>query len=367
MFVKGLDGSAFAAYRTVTLPTPGGATMTASVRETIQVGPAGDPLPGRRPGVGRIGGGVRVRRAGGLQAPGAHSHDGYEETIYGVDGVLTWTVEGVETDVGPGDALLIPRGAVHRFDNTRDVDATALAIITPGILGPGLLPRDRGRHRRRGRRPARPGRLAAVMRRHGLTPAPLTEDRAAPPTGVRIGAWARWPGGTPGRASRTCASRARRAAVAREASRDRVRRDVGLPLVLPVNARRRTAGPSRPTCNAGALVTSGGDAVRVTPRSVSGFRSDDRQRRSRALGRIEDVLQLAAFLGEREPTSACGRGRSRRADSAGAAPRPPGFPSDELDAQRAVEALQRLELTPGAALAGRGSERCRSAATGDRW
>ncbi len=51
-----------------------------------------------------------------LMAP-AHSHDHYEETIYGVDGVLTWTVDGKLIDVGPGQALCIPRGAVHRFDN----------------------------------------------------------------------------------------------------------------------------------------------------------------------------------------------------------------------------------------------------------
>ena len=35
----------------------------------------------------------------------AHSHDGYEETIYGLDGVLTWTIEGTPIDVGPGEAL----------------------------------------------------------------------------------------------------------------------------------------------------------------------------------------------------------------------------------------------------------------------
>src|SRR5262245_43651391 len=72
----------------------------------------------------------------GAQVPVAHSHDGYEETIYGLDGVLTWTVEGAATEVGPGEALSIPRGAVHRFDNTGDEDARALAIVTPGILGP---------------------------------------------------------------------------------------------------------------------------------------------------------------------------------------------------------------------------------------
>src|SRR5215469_18738961 len=51
-----------------------------------------------------------------LAAP-AHSHDQYEETIYGIDGVLTWTVDGKQIDVGPGQALCIPRGAFHRFDN----------------------------------------------------------------------------------------------------------------------------------------------------------------------------------------------------------------------------------------------------------
>jgi quercetin dioxygenase-like cupin family protein len=47
-----------------------------------------------------------------LAAP-AHSHDHYEETIYGIDGVLTWTVNGKQIDVGPGQSLCIPRGAIH--------------------------------------------------------------------------------------------------------------------------------------------------------------------------------------------------------------------------------------------------------------
>src|ERR1700675_1657064 len=63
----------------------------------------------------------------GSKVAAGHSHDGYEETIYGLDGVLTWTIEGVPVDVGPGEALCIPRGAVHQFDNTHDVDAKALA------------------------------------------------------------------------------------------------------------------------------------------------------------------------------------------------------------------------------------------------
>jgi quercetin dioxygenase-like cupin family protein len=50
------------------------------------------------------GGGVAVFEAevpAGARVPVAHSHDGYEETIYGLDGVLTWTVEGTQTEVGP--------------------------------------------------------------------------------------------------------------------------------------------------------------------------------------------------------------------------------------------------------------------------
>ena len=70
------------------------------------------------------------------RVPIAHSHDGYEETIYGLEGVLTWTVDGQQTDVGPGEVLCIPRGVVHRFDNDHEVGAKMLAIVSPGILGP---------------------------------------------------------------------------------------------------------------------------------------------------------------------------------------------------------------------------------------
>ena len=38
----------------------------------------------------------------------AHSHDGYEETVYGVEGVLTWTVDGRAIDVAAGEALAFP-------------------------------------------------------------------------------------------------------------------------------------------------------------------------------------------------------------------------------------------------------------------
>ena len=72
----------------------------------------------------------------GAGVPIPHSHDGYEETIYGVKGVLTWTVDGTPIDVSAGEALCIHRGAVHSFANAGEVDARALAVVTPGVLGP---------------------------------------------------------------------------------------------------------------------------------------------------------------------------------------------------------------------------------------
>jgi quercetin dioxygenase-like cupin family protein len=102
----------------------------------------------------------------------AHSHDGYEETIYGLEGTLTWTIEGTPTDIGPGEAVFIPRGAVHYFDNSGGVDARALAIVTPGILGPDYFREVAAVLDAAAGGPPDLAAIAAVMRRHGLTPAP---------------------------------------------------------------------------------------------------------------------------------------------------------------------------------------------------
>jgi quercetin dioxygenase-like cupin family protein len=110
--------------------------------------------------------------AAGAKLPAAHSHDGYEETIYGLEGVLTWTLDGRRSDVGPGQVLCIPRGAVHRFDNDHGVDAKMLAIVTPGILGPDYFREIAAAVKATAGGPPDPAALAEVMRRHGLTPAP---------------------------------------------------------------------------------------------------------------------------------------------------------------------------------------------------
>src|SRR5215211_9225629 len=124
-------------YRQVTLPTSARRSkMTTSTREEIKVGQMALRflVEGEQSA-----GSVAVFQfdvPAGAKVAAAHSHDGYEETIYGLEGVLTWTNEGTPTDVGPGEALCIPRGAVHQFDNAHDVDAKSLAIVTPASSAP---------------------------------------------------------------------------------------------------------------------------------------------------------------------------------------------------------------------------------------
>jgi quercetin dioxygenase-like cupin family protein len=106
-----------------------------------------------------------------LAAPG-HSHDHYEETIYGISGVLTWTVDGKQIDVGPGQALCIPRGAIHRFDNNGSEDAKVFCVITPAAIGPQFFRESAEVINAAAGGPPDRGKLAEIMRRHGLTPAP---------------------------------------------------------------------------------------------------------------------------------------------------------------------------------------------------
>jgi quercetin dioxygenase-like cupin family protein len=107
----------------------------------------------------------------GAAVPAAHSHDAYDETIYVLEGVLTWTIEGTPVDVSPGDVLHIRQGEVHRFDNTHPLDAKALAVVTPGILGPEYFREVEAVIDASAGGPPDVAAIGAVMRRHGLTPA----------------------------------------------------------------------------------------------------------------------------------------------------------------------------------------------------
>jgi quercetin dioxygenase-like cupin family protein len=102
----------------------------------------------------------------GAKMPLPHSHKSYDETIYGVSGVITFTVEGKTVHIGPGESCFISRGAVHGFNNLQQVDARALAVVTPALLGPDFF-RESAAVVNAGGRPDLE-KLKAVMAKHGL-------------------------------------------------------------------------------------------------------------------------------------------------------------------------------------------------------
>ena len=103
-----------------------------------------------------------------LAAP-AHKNDAYEEILYGIEGVLTWTVDGTPIAVGPGQALCIPRGAVHRFDNLGSEDAKQLAVISPAIMGPAYFREAAAVIGAAAGGPPDRAKMMDVFRRHGMT------------------------------------------------------------------------------------------------------------------------------------------------------------------------------------------------------
>jgi quercetin dioxygenase-like cupin family protein len=104
--------------------------------------------------------------------PVAHSHDAFEETIYGLEGVTTWGVDGRTLEVGPGEAVCIPRDAIHGFDNRGTADAKFLAISTPGLMTPDYFREIHDVLASNPGGPPDPAKIGEIMLRHGLTPAP---------------------------------------------------------------------------------------------------------------------------------------------------------------------------------------------------
>ena len=68
--------------------------------------------------------------------PLPHYHEKFDETVYGLKGIVNFTMDGKTMQIGAGDALFIPRGAVHSFVNKSTESTEFLCFTNPGILGP---------------------------------------------------------------------------------------------------------------------------------------------------------------------------------------------------------------------------------------
>jgi quercetin dioxygenase-like cupin family protein len=105
----------------------------------------------------------------GAKVPLPHSHERYDETIYGVEGVLTFTVDGKTVQIGKGESYFIPRGAVHGFNNLKQTDAKALAVVTPALIGPDFFKESAAIVNAGG--PPDVEKLIGVLAKHGLVAA----------------------------------------------------------------------------------------------------------------------------------------------------------------------------------------------------
>jgi quercetin dioxygenase-like cupin family protein len=111
----------------------------------------------------------------GAKVPVPHHHEHFDETIYGLSGIMTFTVGEKTIDIAAGETCFIPRGVVHGFKNLQQVDAKCLATITPGLLGPLYFQEIADIINAGG--PPDVLKLKQVMAKHGLIPAPPEKQK----------------------------------------------------------------------------------------------------------------------------------------------------------------------------------------------
>lgn len=65
-----------------------------------------------------------------------HLHVDYDEIVFGMNGIVKWTIGDKEMPVGRGDKVSISRGTPHFFINEESVPARFMLLHTPGLIRP---------------------------------------------------------------------------------------------------------------------------------------------------------------------------------------------------------------------------------------
>lgn len=104
----------------------------------------------------------------GAKIAAAHYHENFDETVYSLKGIATYTVDGKTIELNPGDSLFIPRGAVHAFANKSSETIEFLCMANPGVFGPDYFKDIAGIINAGG--PPDMAKLKEVMLSHGLVP-----------------------------------------------------------------------------------------------------------------------------------------------------------------------------------------------------
>ncbi len=65
------------------------------------------------------------------QAQKPHSHADQDKICFVLEGVGTFSLDGREEMLGPGDAVVFPAGSQHGILNTGAVELLVLVVVTP--------------------------------------------------------------------------------------------------------------------------------------------------------------------------------------------------------------------------------------------
>ena len=103
----------------------------------------------------------------GGKMPVPHHHESWEETVYGLEGTVTYSIAGERCDIAPGCTAFVPRGVVHGFSNLSGGVAKCLCVLTPGVLGPEYF-EELAAEIATGK--PNPAVMAGIMKRYGLIP-----------------------------------------------------------------------------------------------------------------------------------------------------------------------------------------------------
>ena len=71
----------------------------------------------------------------GGRRPPAHRHVNCSEAFFVLDGQISFVLDGQDLTGGPGDFLLVPRGAAHTFGNASPEAARLLVLHAPAMDG----------------------------------------------------------------------------------------------------------------------------------------------------------------------------------------------------------------------------------------
>jgi mannose-6-phosphate isomerase-like protein (cupin superfamily) len=82
---------------------------------------------------------VTGRMAAGCTGPPMHRHLRTEERFTVVTGRIRYHLNGRVIELGPGESVLVPRRAAHRFDNPFPEEAEVEGYARPGLVHEVLL------------------------------------------------------------------------------------------------------------------------------------------------------------------------------------------------------------------------------------